>query len=380
MIGHVRSSGLFGSLPAVALAGWLCANAQLNEDVGQVRRYLSICKRAEAALAEAGDDRARRQAVAREALADIPPQLIGVEGDLPFLTYLRARLFLIAGDVAAAQTMLVPVTEGPRASPELILLRVQDSERQGGADARTWAWAALGRSLPLSAAGRIRDEQLMASPFDAEWPVVPTPEAQALKRVATAFAEMQLHQVAAKAYREAVYSAFPPPRALDSHYGRECWFSGATAELWQASGRSAALSAQRAEAADAFAKAYFSCATPQEPGIAAELEAVARGQDAPQAVQAVVSAQALKEVAELYASMRMHPRAVWALTLGDDGLDRELEPLRATYEREWSELMRQYCALREANCFLFGQKVTPQTRAADLVIPWPCEALMLPDE
>ncbi|MFQ6132652.1 MAG: hypothetical protein ACE5R4_11490 [Armatimonadota bacterium] len=351
---------------------------QVDSDL--VVEQLSVCKRAEAGLAEAGDDAVQRQRVARQAVQELVALASEVGDRSPFLAYLHARLLLVAGDMTAAKSMLAQTRKASRLSPEALFLRAQIDYLEGGPTALGPPYDRLGRCLPVSAWGRLRDAALTAHPVETDRPVVPGVRADSLRRVALAFEDVELHEPAAAAYMEAAYSAFAVQPVSDAYLWRECWFSLATAELWRASGRNALLCGQRARAADALAKAYFSCAPAAEAEIAAALKTVTNGQEQAPVALPSVDAEKLREIAGLYASMRMHPRAVWALTLGDENLDTELAPLREVYEGEWSQLMRRYCAMREDDSFLFGQKVSPETRAAELQIPWPCEALGEPEQ
>ncbi len=248
-----------------------------------------------------------------------------------------------------------------------------DTER--AREARLATWDVLGQLLPVSVYGHRRDYELSGRlPKVDRPPRVPRLDWSALLAIAESFRAMGLMSEAVHAYRETFYT-FADPGGPVAQSKSQVWLS--MADALRASG-------EPREAARAYLRAVYYDKGSQlqaTQGLSACLAEDTAQQDT--IIEPTIEAEKLESIASLYAQVNMHPRAVWVLTLGGEELDAELAPLRAGYEREWSERLKEYCAiwealaLRKGPVYLFGQEVMPETRASDLRIPWPCGALTM---
>jgi tetratricopeptide (TPR) repeat protein len=365
---HRFPTGAVLSMAAVFFLGACRMSADRTAD--NLEQVLHVLNGAYAAEGAAQRDAAHwRQAASR--LDEIAA---GLSAEFHWsLRYHQARMTALAGDKTRAVQMLNPLIDLDPPLPEAVWLKIQLTHVEGDDESNRRRWqleATLGEVLPISSWGRLRDgaaesrEAIRLSlPMqdNPDIPTIPIVDGAKLMRIARLYDEMNFHDEAAGAYREAIYGGFAPPDFPDA--GSETWISEEAAEAW--------LSAARCEAAAGRTRwAVHALVMSVVPSAAHELRAKKLLQsifDADRVdSERKPDAQRLLEIASLYRDGNLHPRGLAPLAEAAKLPKADVVDRRNTLERDWLDLIQDYMAGREQTCFLFGQRVAAVSDKLDL--------------
>ena len=172
---------------------------------------------------------------------------------------------------------------------------------------------------------------------------------------------MEMHEEAANASRDAIYCTFAPPGFPDP--GVESWISPEASPLWMIG----AATHELALGKNVWALQALSMALAGDPSSEALVE---------EKVKELLSNQSKKpgpkqvpekliEIARLYSSCNLHPRALAVLQMPDENTKVDLLEARNELSTAWERLVDEYSKGRKDTCFLFGHSVQ-STAAVDL--------------
>jgi hypothetical protein len=183
-------------------------------------------------------------------------------------------------------------------------------------------------------------------------PNIPLLNAEKLMRIASLFDQMAMSDEAANAYREAIYSACPPPEFPEA--GAETWMSDTLAAAWLAVARNEISVGIKPWAAQA---AFMAVAS--SPRVRATAAALLRSIESGEksATGSEPNAKMLIEIAGLYRDCNLHPRAILALDLAAQLPRANVSSLKDEIVSEWSKRISLYMSGRDQICFLFGLRV-----------------------
>lgn len=291
-----------------------------------------------------------------------------------FFRYYDARLLALSKQevfLKQAAKVFAELADSKSVAPEALdaFFEVNPPTDRDGRGQKTLA---LGKLLPLSVSGRSVSSMGTRRYMDAEQPLIPRNKTGRPEQDLTAdkYFEMKMYDLAARDYVETIYGSFAPSR-LRSWYW-ESWLSGITAPLWLKAAQAEWQMGHTEVAANYTAKAivFGSDATKDD---ALRVLAEWRKNGLPEKPPAPEpDAAKLKQIAQQYAQMNMHPRAIELMKQFAPVIGPDAKMLQAKYEKEWLELVARYCVgTFEGQCVLFGQNVSKSEDRLKVQIPPP---------
>jgi len=372
MTRKLRFSSLLLLLLLVVGAG----GAEPEPDLKTFEQRLLLVRELETTLQRTSEDDAKRVAGEHLRKVDAQKPVPNLPAAL-FFSYYQNRLRAKAGNLVVARTGLVELAPSSTLSPEALEGLEEINYWTKDFVARVSARRLRAKVLPVSEVGRLEDR--LGSPWHADIqffgdgpPSIPAGPFQEHVAVADRYAAMRMHREAATLYVEALYSRFPASRVIDPYGQNNTSLSAAAAPLWLKAADMEYRAGNVAAMADYLAKAVvFGDEEAKDAGL--KLLHRLRDQGVPAKEEPKPDAATLKAIAESYAKMNMHPRAIditrrHAALLGPDA-----KKLEEKYAKEWLDRVALYCApCVGKKAMLFGQEVYPVENRLKLTIPYPC--------
>jgi hypothetical protein len=204
--------------------------------------------------------------------------------------------------------------------------------------------------------------------YEQETPLIPLHDSRKMLEIAGCLQRCGFHELARRAYAEAVYSTFAPAWIMEPCQGS--WLSPEAAELWAEAAQCARLAGRQELAWYYLMKAavFGSDALFEQTRVTAEQWSNEPKPAAPPAVDPVVKREALTRVVRLYAELNAHPRALLLIDENRDALD-DPDALRKEIVEQWLPVVREASAFA-TRVTLYGYEVYPGGDPLKVRIPW----------
>lgn len=372
MLGLVLST--LSILPCAAKGVGESVAADGSPNITQFRAYVLSLRSFEMRLrTETGKTVAQ---LAGEILREIDGRGTGLgQWECRTAAYYRARMVMLSGDHAAARRSLIALAEYAAVSPLCLAGLMELDVLSGTSGVTRKCYDLLAALLPASTWGNLGNLRGTPTFMDVEGrPVVPSVTREGLERIADLYCGMGFYPAAADSYREAIYGGYGLPSIPYFQPRQETWVSWATGGLWIRAAAADWRSAKVASAFECLAKAIVFGADEQKAAALRELasfEAEKREGTAPGPPKGRADPEVLKQIAKLYASMNLHPRAIDVLKKHTAALGEEGRLLQEELAQAWAKLATQFSMCRTGPCFLFGQELGPKENWARISIPPP---------
>jgi len=266
-----------------------------------------------------------------------------------FFAYYKARFLRLNGEAEEAIPVLAKLVSSPSVGPEAIydLTLIHEDLPQG---LYSECNRVLARMVPL----RSRPIGMELRPPDF------MNEREILARIADLFLDMGMCAEASSAHREAAYNR----GGYNQDEAAPSWLMAAIVEHRQG---------DDTQSANNLAKALV-FGDPSVFERASEFLKTLRAGKEVQRVEATPTADKLKEIADLYAEMNLHPRAVALLEKHRAVIGQEAEQLITRYKQEWENLYENYRKgfPEDKPCTLFGEGVTLKDKWVNISVPPLC--------
>lgn len=288
-----------------------------------------------------------------------------------FFLYYQARLIALTGRHQEAKFNLMKLVGNPSVAPEAlseligISMAAQDSSQKHYEELLAKLIPASGYSQRANSRATLRMADVRGTPL------LPNPNTYSLIAVAERCSEIKMYDQAVTAYAEAICTTFFPVRIVDPYGQSQSWLSFSSAPLWLKAAQAEWQSGGNTEkAANYMAKAIV-FGTDSTKNQALKTLSQWRENGKPQKPPiAQPDAAKLKRIAELYAEMNLHPRAIALVKEFAPAIGAEAPALQKRYEEEWLSLLERYC-FAATKCTVFGQDVSQKENRLKVVIPPP---------
>jgi len=297
-----------------------------------------------------------------------------------FFSYYRARLLMKAGRWEDAVPIFADLSGSSSLAPEATLGLAVVFEQGGhfhpSREIDRLCRSELARLVPASDYFQASLVPVDADAQDSREFRIPgtTSKKDELLGIGTRYAQMGMWSHAAGVYKEALYAGIFPCFSFSITSEEESWASVASAAYWVQVAMAEWQLRDAGDASNHIAKAFVFGGTRERQRAREFIKSIAHRE--PPENPPRPKGEKLLEIADIYAKMEMHPRAIELLRDHSDLLGDTGRKLLTSLEDKWVSLVQKYCDEQdEGGCTLFGQRVEQKTDILSISIAYPSDPL-----
>ena len=282
----------------------------------------------------------------------------------------RAYLCARGGSEMRARNLLLDLVDRPGVSAESLSALADIARTDGRTSDVVFLEMQLAQVLPLSGFSVIHNAAWRGG--DGRWPVIPVVDKDGMIRVAQKLRLMGLLDVAGSAYREAIYATYSPEYPISGYGISGKWLSSESGDLWLKVADCDFRRGEEMGAASALAKVIIFGGESQTLAARAMIGKYMAGQVSRHQEVVRPDKKDIQEVAEIYAGMNFHPRAVaWISSVASSHDVIWRQRIERDYTRRWTLVLDQ-TPTGEGTLTLFGRGFTSKADAVKARVPFSC--------
>lgn len=375
-------------LQAIILGASLCVFAAQESDRIAWAKFEARCNQCRAYWCSLRmESAADGAAIIAKELNEYPAEGItsGDVGSDVFL-YLHGRMEFFRGNASAGVTIMKKLVASRLVAPDTLTNLVSYYGRNGNHELYLKYQEYLGELLPFSHYADVTNRIITDVPvigYYGDRPVFPIFHGNEALRIADLYFEMGMLHAAANAYTEYIYGEFALTGTFvvsKSNPQHASWSSSESAPYWLIVADLSWRDGDTARAAASLARAII-FGDEETAGKGVALLHKIKDSVMTKQQPANPSPKLIREIAQLYVRMNMHPRALQLLRENKEIVGGDSEDLVKRYKNDWMQKIQTFCSnVNSSNgrCILFGQDVLPiETKGMAISIPYQLETAPL---